>query len=401
MGIVSTFAVNEENGKIEHVEVSDGSTPASHLAIGSLADDLVASESSSVHDVAREPGGEAVSPRHDPVTEVVDVAGSTPPARSQETGTAGGLDVLEVLDVRVVGVGSELVLLAIAGTEDPVASKLDSHDEGDLCPAKMNSVDREVAGLNAVDEGNPDEITKGKHATETVRGDVHGGQDGGLVPQSVKNVPGLSTDDNVHGIGHSAVSAVLTSGESQVKQNPAQKTRSQLHESLDVDLPEDRDVYTRVEFPSNEPIVNHIASGTSLGKFAVVGVVGLDGEGANVAESGKEVGDEDVCRQQLQVVVIDEGPDREVGALEEGTSSGDGEDEHGRGEGVEAVVQSSARSEHNTLGGVCREEGIESETECVVSECRDNRFCVQETSNARPCDFLLELFQAKSGGIGQ
>lgn len=329
------------------------------------------------------------------------MTGGAPPSRGQETSSAGSLDVLEVLYVGVVGVGSELVLLAIARAEDVVAGELNSHDEGDLGPTELDGVDGKVAGLNAVDPGNPYEIAKGKHAAETIGGNVHGGHDRGLVPQGIQNVPGLGTDDNVHGICHGAVSAVLASSESQIKQNPAEKTRSQLHESLDIDLTEDRKCNTRVELSSNEPVVDDVASGTSLGQFAVVGVIGLDREGADIAVGGQEVANEDVCGQELDVVVVDECPDREVGTLEEGTSGGDCEDEHGRGEGIEAVGQAAARGQHSALDFMSGQEGLEGKTESIVAKGCDNSLGVEKASNTRPADFFLELIECESRGVGQ
>lgn len=62
VGIVSALTVNEEDTKVEHVEVSHRNAPSSHLAIGTLADDLVAGESGGVHNITRHPGRKAVCP---------------------------------------------------------------------------------------------------------------------------------------------------------------------------------------------------------------------------------------------------------------------------------------------------------------------------------------------------
>ena len=329
------------------------------------------------------------------------MTGSTPPARGQQTGATGSLDVFEVLDVRVVGVGSELVLLAIARAEDVVAGELNSHDEGDLGPAELDGVDGQVASLDAVDEGHTYEIAKGKHAAETVGGNVHGGHDGRLIPQSVQHVPGLSTDDNVHGIGDSAISAVLTSSESQIKQDPAEETRSQLHESLDIDFAKDGKSDTRVEFSSDEPVVDDVASSAALSELAVVGIIGLDREGADVAVGGQEVANEDIGGQELDVVVVDKGPDREVSALEEGTGGGDCEDEHGRGKGIEAVGQTTARGQHSALDLMSGQEGLKGKTEDVVAKGCDNSLGVEQASDTRPANFFLECVECKGGGFGQ
>ena len=48
---------------------------------------------------------------------------------------------------------------------------------------------QDVEGLQAVGEGDPDEITKRQHEAEAFCRDVHGGQDGGLEPQCICDIP--------------------------------------------------------------------------------------------------------------------------------------------------------------------------------------------------------------------
>lgn len=51
----------------------------------------------------------------------------------------------------------------------------------------------------------------------------------------------------------------------------------------------------------------------------------LDAEAPDVSVGGESVGDQDVGGQQLQVVIGDEGPDREIGALGDGAGEADDE----------------------------------------------------------------------------
>ena len=67
--VVSDLSVDEQSSKEEDVEVGDRSVKA---------------------------GGETPCDRHDPITEVVGVTGSTPPSRGQELGARLGRHELEV-----------------------------------------------------------------------------------------------------------------------------------------------------------------------------------------------------------------------------------------------------------------------------------------------------------------
>jgi hypothetical protein len=73
-----------------------------------------------------------------------------------------------------------------------------------------------------------------------------------------------------------------------------------------------------------------VAAGGKLAQFLVAR---LDAKGTEIDEGGEEVGDEDVGRQDLEVVVPDEGPDGEVGALGDGACEEKDGGEDGGGEG--------------------------------------------------------------------
>lgn len=81
--------------------------------------------------VARQRGGKHVRPAHEPIAQVVDVARGAPPSRDEELRASSGLNVLEVLDARVVGVGAEAVLFVVDGAENVVSDALDGKDAGD------------------------------------------------------------------------------------------------------------------------------------------------------------------------------------------------------------------------------------------------------------------------------
>ena len=56
-----------------------------------------------------------------------------------------------------------------------------------------------VEGLQAVGEGHPDKVSECQHEAEALGGDVHGGQDGGLKPQCICNIPASFHQSGVKG----------------------------------------------------------------------------------------------------------------------------------------------------------------------------------------------------------
>ena len=120
--LIANLAVDEQDAEVKHEEICENGSPT--LSLRCLHCLLLDRPSSRVHgfnhDITRNTGGEAVGPGHDPVTQVVDVTGETPPAGGHQFGTTGGLDELEVLDAGVIVVRAEAVLLVVGTAEDRV-----------------------------------------------------------------------------------------------------------------------------------------------------------------------------------------------------------------------------------------------------------------------------------------
>lgn len=133
--IIATVTVNEQRGKVNNIEVSDRHCPTT----GAALNDLTAiphdegtfagrTRTSSQNLVACETSGETIGPRLNPVTQVVDVTSDAPPARDEKLASSLSLNVLEVGDLGILGVGAERVLLAIGGTEDVEAKDDEGND---------------------------------------------------------------------------------------------------------------------------------------------------------------------------------------------------------------------------------------------------------------------------------
>lgn len=207
------------------------------------------------------------------------MARKTPPAGNHELGAALGLDVLEVLATGVVGVGAETVLLVVGAAEDRVANCGDAEDHCETLKAKFEGEHGEVAGLEVVDKGHPDKVTEGKHEAEAVHDDVHGGQKCRFHVETIQDVECLEDGDEDDRVCDVTVFPVLTSDVGEVQDNPSQQTGSHLIPDLDIDSPRafaderDRQPHTRVQFASDEEVVQDVAGVSAGGQLSEFGVL--------------------------------------------------------------------------------------------------------------------------------
>lgn len=235
-------------------------------------------------------------------------------------------------DLGVSRIGPEAVFLVVGAAEDPVTESLDGEHAEDARGAEMDRVDGEISGLKGVDEGQPDEVAKGEHEAEAVGGDVNGRQHRRFHIEGVEDVEGLKGDDEEHAVADEAVESVLVREEGEVEEDPAEHAGPEFHEGFDVDGAREGEGDAGVEFAPDEPVVDEVAAVTAGGEFAVVAVRRLDGEAGDVDVGCQGVGDDEVCGQDGDVVVPEEGPEREIGALEDRSGAGEDEDGDGGGE---------------------------------------------------------------------
>ena len=174
--------MNQQHRKVQHVKVRQDHAPSPRLTLHRM---ILVVRRDARHrvrvrreDVPRNASRERVRPGHDPIPKIIDVAGGTPPAGGDEAGAGLCLDGRQVGDARVGRVSAEAVLLVVGGAEDVVAGAEDGEDDGAAPGAEVDGVDGEVARLEGVDEGEPDEVTEGEHEAEAIGRDVDGGQDG-------------------------------------------------------------------------------------------------------------------------------------------------------------------------------------------------------------------------------
>ena len=182
-----------------------------------------------------------------------------PPAGHDELRAPAGLQGLQLLHPRMLGVPPEQVLLVVGGPENEVAQRIQQDDASDGQPGQIlcsreprgRSIARQasqirpsgsslsvangpsylihelkrarreteiqlvavksssfiarkvrhlgmicqVAGLQAVGEGQPGKVAEGQHEAEAFVSDVHGGQDGRLHPEAVHHVDAV---ENCH-----------------------------------------------------------------------------------------------------------------------------------------------------------------------------------------------------------
>jgi len=251
-------------------------------------------------------------------------------------------------------------------------------------------VHAEVAGLNRVGEGHPDEVAEGQHEAEAVVDDVDRGQDGGLHPQRVKDVDSLGDGDDEHRVSHVAVRLVLLGHESQVKDEPAEHTGPELHPSLDVHLAGKRQSDTRVQLATNEPVVDDISTVAARSELAQFLVAALDLERAHVDVDGEQERDKQVGRDQTDVVPVDERPDGEVGALGKSAGGADGQDGRGGAEGIEPVLEPAAVLELDSLNLLRGQDSVQDQAQHVPGERSQHAIDSDKTAPARPSHLLCQ-----------
>jgi len=264
-----------------------------------------------------------------------------PPSRGHQPRAAGGLDVLDVLDAGVVGVGAESVLLVVGAAEDGVSDSGNTHDKRHSSPSQLKWEDGEIAALDTVQVGDPDHVAKGQHEAKSVHDDVHSSHDSRLHVQCVQNVESLEDGNQDDRIGHMAVGSVLMGHIGQVQYGPSQQARSHFHKHLDINCARcliyerNGQANTRVQFAADEEVVQRIARVASRRQLSQIRVrlAGCrDREAADVDKKRNHRGDQEVRRNDLNVVVPQEGPNHEISSVHVGSSGQASENNEGRRE---------------------------------------------------------------------
>ena len=361
--VISQITVDQENGKVQDVEVGEHDTPSPGLALDNLTtvkhgDGTRGAAASAQNLITSNAGGKRVRPALQPIAEIVDMASDAPPSGGDETGASLGLEVGKMLDAGVLGVRAEVVLLAVGQTEDAITSSQNSADSDQAQSAELLGVGSQVTGLGRVHEGHPNNVSETQHESKAIGGDVHRRQNGRLHVDTVEDVEGLDGGDEEDRIGDIAELTVLFGDVSAVEDDPSQKAGTHLHELLDVHLADEGQGDARVELATNVEIVDERASDPAGCELAHVLVAGLDVEAAHVDKDGEGGGDEDVGADDLGKVVGDESPDWELSALGNGAGSQDGQGAHGRVESVQLVLEFAAGAQFGSLNVVAGENTV-------------------------------------------
>jgi len=98
----------------------------------------------------------------------------------------------------------------------------------------------------------------------------------------------------------------LLCNEGEIEDQPAEHSRTQLHERLDVDVTEPRQADAGVELPANVPVVDDISAVPASSQLALIFVAALHSKRLDVDISRQRVGDQDVGGQQSNVVPVNE-----------------------------------------------------------------------------------------------
>lgn len=180
---------------------------------------------------------------------------------------------------------------------------------------------REVSSLHRVDERDPNQVTKRKHHSKAVGGDVHRRQNRRLEPPRVKNVHCLHDSNADDAISDKPKVAVLLSAPCTIEDDPAHHTGAQLTPFLQINLADKGNGHSRVELTADEPVIEQVAGVAACSKLAKLGVAGLDTEAADIDECSDSIRDADTSRENLQIILAYERPNGKLGPLGDGTGS--------------------------------------------------------------------------------
>lgn len=116
------------------------------------------------------------------------MADHTPPPRHQQFPSCGCRDGLKPSHSGVRRILSESVFLGIRPTEDVVTNSIDEADGGSHGQPQGLRVAQQELGLQAVGEGHPGYVPKCQHEAKPVMCDIHGGEDGLLMPEGITHI---------------------------------------------------------------------------------------------------------------------------------------------------------------------------------------------------------------------
>lgn len=274
--LVPSLTVDEQNAKVDEEEIGEYDTPATHLGrLHSLLLHIASGGIDSLqNDVSRNARRETVRPRHDPVTEVVDMARAAPPAGRDQLGASSRLDVFEVLHAGVVGVRAETVLLVVGTAEDVVADAGDTQHAHETVETELERKDGEVPGLDGVEERDPDEISESKHVPKPVHDDIHRCQESRFHVQSIQDVECLEDSDEDNRIRDVAICPVLVRRIGEVKDYPAYQARPHFTEHPDINRPRsladkgNGKLHAWVELTADKEVIENVSRVTARSQLA-------------------------------------------------------------------------------------------------------------------------------------
>lgn len=147
---------------------------------------------------------------------------------------------------------SKLVFLVIRAAEDPVTKQVGADSDGGAHRTQFNGMESQVPRLETIGERDPSKIADGKHIAKTVGGDVHGGEEGGLVVEAVRDIPELESEDEPHGVcdlRETATTDGLFAGHADIDEDPENEAWTQLVEGFEI-----KGTDRGIEFTANEEL---------------------------------------------------------------------------------------------------------------------------------------------------
>mmetsp|Transcript_2250 Transcript_2250/g.5765 ORF Transcript_2250/g.5765 Transcript_2250/m.5765 type:complete len:233 (+) Transcript_2250:1218-1916(+) len=191
----------------------------------------------------------------------------------------------------VVRVAPEGVLLAVGSPEDEVTQQLDGQHSCHPGSRQVHWVVCQVAGGAGEHKWHPCEVPKGQHVAKSVSGDVHRGEDGGLIPQGIHHVVQLEHIDQHHGVSHTPDVHILLVCHAQIDDHPADQAWVHLAELLPV-----KHARPWIQLPAHPKVVPGVAAA------AVATQQGPLPEGRHIQPYRQGGAEQNTCSEQLKAV---------------------------------------------------------------------------------------------------
>mmetsp|Transcript_34863 Transcript_34863/g.73525 ORF Transcript_34863/g.73525 Transcript_34863/m.73525 type:complete len:214 (+) Transcript_34863:2643-3284(+) len=156
-----------------------------------------------------EPAKHTPTQPHNPIPRIINLTRHAPPPARQQLRTPLRLQIRQMGHLRRIRISSERILLPVRTPEYQVPQNVHAQYRDQRRPLQHRIVIHQIPRLQTIRERNPRQIPEHEHESESIRGNVHGGQYGAFLIQGIPHVYSLEDVNENHGSGHVSHPIVL------------------------------------------------------------------------------------------------------------------------------------------------------------------------------------------------